>query len=101
MPLKCCKTRVLQVHKDAGRRGRPPPGPRDAAPPLFGRFMEPVGGKAGLVLAGGGARAAYQVGARQAIKENLPHPKIKPFQIICGTPPGAVKAGALAPYSAA
>jgi len=54
------------------------------------------GGKAGLVLAGGGARAAYQVGVLQAIKEMLPDPKVNPFPIICGTSAGAVNAGALA-----
>jgi NTE family protein len=53
-------------------------------------------GKAGLVLAGGGARAAYQVGVLQAIKEMLPDPKVNPFPIICGTSAGAVNAGALA-----
>ncbi|HUP98460.1 MAG TPA: patatin-like phospholipase family protein [Usitatibacter sp.] len=53
------------------------------------------GGKAGLVLAGGGARAAYQVGVLQAIKEILPDPKVNPFPIICGTSAGAVNAGAL------
>ena len=61
--------------------------------------MEPVGGKSGLVLAGGGARAAYQVGVLQAIKEILPDPKINPFQIICGTSAGAVNAGALAVHA--
>jgi NTE family protein len=53
-------------------------------------------GKTGLVLAGGGARAAYQVGALQAIKEILPDPRVNPFAIICGTSAGAVNAGALA-----
>ena len=54
------------------------------------------GGKAGLVLAGGGARAAYQVGVLQAIREMLPEPATNPFPIICGTSAGAVNAGALA-----
>ena len=40
--------------------------------------MESTGGKAGLVLAGGGARAAYQVGVLQALKEMLPDPKVNP-----------------------
>jgi NTE family protein len=48
------------------------------------------------VLAGGGARAAYQVGVLQAIKEMLPEPHKNPFPIICGTSAGAVNAGALA-----
>jgi NTE family protein len=54
------------------------------------------GGKCGLVLAGGGARAAYQVGVLQAIREMLPDPKVNPFPIICGTSAGAVNAGSLA-----
>jgi NTE family protein len=53
-------------------------------------------GKAGLVLAGGGARAAYQAGALLALKEMLPDPVPNPFPIICGTSAGAVNAGALA-----
>jgi NTE family protein len=57
------------------------------------------GGKAGLVLAGGGARAAYQVGVLQALKEMLPDPKANPFAIICGTSAGAVNAGALAVHA--
>jgi NTE family protein len=57
------------------------------------------GGKSGLVLAGGGARAAYQVGVLKAIKEILPDPKVNPFPIICGTSAGAVNAGALAVYA--
>src|SRR5688572_10057487 len=58
-----------------------------------------AGGKCGLVLAGGGARAAYQVGVLQAIREMLPDPKVNPFPIICGTSAGAVNAGALAVYA--
>ncbi|MEO7743268.1 MAG: patatin-like phospholipase family protein [Usitatibacter sp.] len=57
------------------------------------------GGKTGLVLAGGGARAAYQVGVLQAIKEIVPDPKVNPFKIICGTSAGAVNAGSLAVYA--
>jgi NTE family protein len=56
-------------------------------------------GKSGLVLAGGGARAAYQVGVLEAIREILPDPKVNPFPIICGTSAGAVNAGALAVYA--
>jgi NTE family protein len=58
--------------------------------------MESTGGKSGLVLAGGGARAAYQVGALQALKEMLQDPKVNPFPVICGTSAGAVNAAALA-----
>jgi len=61
--------------------------------------MESAGGKSGIVLAGGGARAAYQVGVLRALKEMLPDPKINPFPIICGTSAGAVNAGALAVHA--
>jgi NTE family protein len=57
------------------------------------------GGKVGLVLAGGGARAAYQVGVLQAIREMLPEPEVNPFKIICGTSAGAVNAGSLAVHA--
>lgn len=49
-----------------------------------------------LVLTGGGARAAYQVGVLQAIREMLPDPRVNPFPIICGTSAGAVNAASLA-----
>ena len=61
--------------------------------------MESGGGKSGIVLAGGGARAAYQVGVLQALKEMLAEPKVNPFAIICGTSAGAVNAGALAVHA--
>ena len=61
--------------------------------------MESAGGKAGIVLAGGGARAAYQVGVLRAFKEMLAEPKVNPFAIICGTSAGAVNAGALAVHA--
>ncbi|WP_417222382.1 patatin-like phospholipase family protein [Achromobacter spanius] len=54
----------------------------------------------GLVLTGGGARAAYQVGVLSAIMELLdPHWQSRfrnPFDIICGTSAGAINAAALA-----
>jgi NTE family protein len=61
--------------------------------------MESLGGKSAVVLAGGGARAAYQVGVLQAIKEILPEPRLNPFAVICGTSAGAVNAGALAVHA--
>ncbi len=56
--------------------------------------------KIALFLAGGGARAAYQIGVLQAIFSLLsetgwPAEKL-PFQIICGTSAGALNAAALA-----
>jgi NTE family protein len=52
--------------------------------------------KIGLILAGGGARAAYQVGVLQAIAKMLPRTAPSPFSIICGTSAGAINAAALA-----
>lgn len=50
----------------------------------------------GLILSGGGARAAYQVGVLKAIAEILPARQRNPFPIICGTSAGAINAAALA-----
>jgi NTE family protein len=56
--------------------------------------------KTGLVLTGGGARAAYQVGVLQGIASILCEagwpPSRNPFDIICGTSAGAINATALA-----
>ncbi len=48
-----------------------------------------------LVLTGGGARSAYQVGVLRALAEILPRAR-NPFQIIVGTSAGAVAASVLA-----
>ncbi len=50
----------------------------------------------GLILTGGGARAAYQVGVLKAIAESMPRRAHNPFPIICGTSAGALNATALA-----
>ena len=52
--------------------------------------------RAGLILTGGGARAAYQVGVLKAIAEFLPRRAHSPFPVICGTSAGALNAAALA-----
>lgn len=49
-----------------------------------------------LILTGGGARAAYQVGVLKAVRELLPEPHRNPFQILCGTSAGAINAAAIA-----
>jgi NTE family protein len=54
--------------------------------------------KVGLVLSGGGARAAYQVGVLRALAEFLPAHVRAPFPIICGTSAGAVNAAVLAEH---
>ena len=51
--------------------------------------------RAGLILTGGGARAAYQVGVLKAFSEIHPRPDW-PFPIIVGTSAGAVAAAILA-----
>ncbi len=51
--------------------------------------------RAGLILTGGGARAAYQVGVLKALSEICPGPAW-PFPIIVGTSAGAVSASILA-----
>jgi NTE family protein len=53
----------------------------------------------GLILTGGGARAAYQVGVLKAIAELLPDKQANPFPIICGTSAGAINAASLACFS--
>ena len=53
--------------------------------------------KIGLVLPGGGARAAYQVGVLKAISELIPDSN--PFGIISGTSAGAINARLLASRS--
>jgi NTE family protein len=49
-----------------------------------------------LILTGGGARAAYQVGVLKAISEFLPKRARNPFPVICGTSAGALNAATLA-----
>ena len=49
-----------------------------------------------LVLAGGGARAAYQVGVLRAIADWLPADAPCPFKVLVGTSAGALNAAALA-----
>ena len=49
-----------------------------------------------LVLTGGGARAAYQVGVLRALAHVLPHGISNPFPIVCGTSAGAINAAAIA-----
>lgn len=55
--------------------------------------------KTGLILSGGGARAAYQVGVLKAIHRILPKGHYNPFDIISGTSAGAINGVALASYA--
>jgi NTE family protein len=55
--------------------------------------------RAGLVLTGGGARAAYQVGVVKAVRDILGSPVGNPFPILCGTSAGAINATTLAAFA--
>jgi len=57
------------------------------------------GSKSALVLTGGGARAAYQVGVLSAIAQFIPRNHGIPFPIVCGTSAGSINASALACYA--
>ncbi len=50
----------------------------------------------GLILSGGGARGAYQVGVLKALSEILPKDICNPFPVICGTSAGSINALVLA-----
>ncbi len=52
-----------------------------------------------LVLPGGGARSAYQVGVLKAIAGWIPPGTPLPFAILCGTSAGAINAAVLASHS--
>lgn len=56
-------------------------------------------GKTALVLTGGGARAAYQVGVLGAVRELWRGREGNPFPILCGTSAGAINATALAAHA--
>jgi NTE family protein len=49
-----------------------------------------------LVLTGGGARSAWQVGVLRAIASWQPPGSALPFQVVCGTSAGAINAAVLA-----
>jgi NTE family protein len=62
-------------------------------------MMSKDGEKIGVIMSGGGARAAYQVGVLKAVAEILPAGRPNPFPIICGASAGAINAAALAVYA--
>jgi len=74
----------------------PAPDPLDelVTPPTHGAL-----GDLGLVMGGGGARAAYQVGVLKAVAQILPPGTSNPFPIISGASAGAINAAALAVYA--
>ena len=52
-----------------------------------------------LILPGGGARAAYQVGALRALARMTPRGRPLPFPVVCGTSAGAINAVMLAAHA--
>ncbi len=52
-----------------------------------------------LVLLGGGARSAYQVGVLKAISQWCPPGQPLPFRLLCGTSAGAIIAAVLATHA--
>lgn len=58
--------------------------------------MKAVTPQVGLILGGGGARAAYQIGVLKAIADIIPDGINNPFPIICGTSAGSINAAVLA-----
>jgi NTE family protein len=61
-------------------------------------MTNPENKRAGLLLMGGGARAAYQIGVLTGIKEVLANKPFK-FEILLGTSAGALNAAMLASHS--
>lgn len=55
--------------------------------------------KIGLILSGGGARAAYQIGVLRAIANILPRGTRNPFHVISGTSAGALNGTSLATHA--
>jgi NTE family protein len=53
----------------------------------------------GLILSGGGARAAYQAGVLRGLARILGRDTAAPFPIICGTSAGAINAATLAVHA--
>ena len=58
--------------------------------------MTEPSGETAIVLSGGGARAAYQIGALRGVAHILGRSKASPFRVISGTSAGAINAAALA-----
>src|SRR4030066_283467 len=64
-----------------------------------GQAMDKNSQKIGVIMSGGGARAAYQVGVLKAVAGILPANTPNPFPIICGASAGAINAASLAVYA--
>jgi NTE family protein len=73
----------------------PPPGAAQAAETDTTNYVF-FDDRDALVLSGGGARGAYQVGVLKAIAEWLPPDAPCPFEVLVGTSAGAINAAAVA-----
>lgn len=62
-------------------------------------MAERSGNDIAILLPGGGARAAYQVGVLRAIARIVGRENAQPFRIICGTSAGAINAATLAVHA--
>ena len=60
---------------------------------------EPSDHDIAILLPGGGARAAYQVGVLRGVARILGRETAQPFRIICGTSAGAINAATLAVHA--
>ena len=67
--------------------------------PIHDKPIEAPPPRTALLLAGGGARAAYHVGVLKAIAEILPDEAPNPFPVLSGASAGALNAAALAIYA--
>lgn len=62
-------------------------------------IQNPVTQPTGLLLSGGGARAAYQIGVLRGVANILPRQSPNPFNVISGTSAGALNAASLATHA--
>ena len=70
-----------------------------ASDPAQNGISASTGSETGLVLPGGGARAAYQVGVLRGVAELLPAGAPTPFRVIAGTSAGAINAAMIATHA--
>jgi len=68
-------------------------------PHWFSRKADTSQKTLGLILPGGGARNAYQVGVLKAVEELIPTGSPSPFPVVTGTSAGSLNAGMIASRS--
>jgi NTE family protein len=68
-------------------------------PHWFARKADTTPKTLGLILPGGGARNAYQVGVLKAVEELIPTGSVSPFKVVTGTSAGSLNAGMIASRS--